>query len=211
MFALAKALGNEPPLPNMALMSRFQRENGHDKTASHPGFDNKWCRDLLSQPEIIPWKEHSYEGITASTISNSILEETMYNDRAVRAHLTFRRVCKESDAIRPHEECFLMSIGDGLDGRTGRGHGGLTSTLLDHICGHTSHYVDEDKPVATATATMTVDYLRPVNTPCLVLVRAWPVEHSGRKAWIKAVMEGEDGVYARATTLFILQRNDYKL
>lgn len=195
----------------MALMSRYQKEHGHERTASHEDFDSSWCRTLLAQPEVVRWQEASYEGITAMSVSNSIFEETLYGDRAIRAHLTFRRRCKEKDSIRKHEECFLISIGDGLDGRTGRGHGGLSSMMLDSICGQASHYVEESEPVSTATATMTVDYLRPVNTPCVFLVRAWPVEYSGKKAWIKAVMEGEEGVYAKATTLFILGKRDYKL
>ena len=62
-----------------------------------------------------------------------MFEHTLYSDRGIRAHLSFRRPCKEADAIRPLEECFLLSVGDGVDGKTGRAHGGFNSLMLDHM------------------------------------------------------------------------------
>lgn len=56
---------------------------------------------------------------------------------------------------------------------------------------------------------MTVDYKRPVNTPCVILVRAWQISYSGRKVWVKACIENGDGLaYATAKSLFILARSE---
>ena len=55
-----------------------------------------------------------------------------------------------------------------------------------------------------ATATMTVDYKAPINTPDIVLVRCWAVEKQRRKTWLKARTEdGQGKLLATAKALFI--------
>ena len=133
-------------------------------------------------------------------------ETTLYNNRGIRAHLAFRRPCKEAEAIEPYEECVLVSLGDGLDGMTGRAHGGFNSLLLDHIAGHFAQNTHPSS-IAPATATTTVDFKRPVSTPGLLLARAWFIELSGRKVWIRAQLEDSDGqVCATSKTLYILAK-----
>lgn len=177
---------------------------GHGEVKAHPDFEKEWCRKILADPEI-QWSKR-YEGVEAEKVTNSMFEWTLYWDRGIRAHLTFRRPCKETDSIAPLEECFLISLGDGLDGKTGRSHGGLNSILLDHICGHAAHHANPTD-ASPATATMTVDFKRPINTPCVILARSWPLEASGRKIWVQGVLEDEEGrVLSRAKTLFVVTK-----
>ena len=140
-----------------------------------------------------------------------MFEQTLYTPRAIRVHLSFRRPSKEPNSVSQFEDCFLVSLGDGLDGQAGRAHGGFNSLLLDHISGHAAYHADPD-PLSPATATMTTDYKAPIKTPCVVLARAWVVEHIGRKCWVSAVMEdGEGKAYAASKALFIAARKTPKL
>ncbi len=191
----------------MALVSRIQIDMGHEKVVAHPDFDKEWCRKLLADKDI-QWKRQPRTGVTPEKVTNSMFEWTLYGERGIRAHLSFRRPCKEPDSIKPTEDCFLLSIGDGLDGKTGRAHGGLTSVIMDHICGHAAHDVSPS-PVSPATATMTVDYKRPVDTPLLILARAWIISYEGRKVWVRAVIEDDKRrVYSTGKCLFILGKSE---
>ena len=191
-------------------MSRLQMATGHNSVASHPDFNHEWCQEILSSPDI-RWNTKTDERNATSDpdkVSNSMFEYTLYSERGIRAHLSFRRPSKEPEAIDGWEACFLISIGDGVDGKTGRAHGGFNGILLDHISGHVAHNASPN-PISPATATMTIDYKAPVSTPCVVLARAWLVELTGRKVWIKAVLQdGEGKTLATAKSLFILARSE---
>ena len=76
---------------------------------------------------------------------------------------------------------------------------------MDQMLGSVSAQVSES--AAPATATMTVDYKAPIATPGIVLCRGWPIEVSGRKIWVKAVIEDGTGrVLAAGKALFIKDR-----
>ena len=88
---------------------------------------------------------------------------------------------------------------------TGRAHGGLNALILDHMTGSMSSQAMGS--FAPATATMTIDYKAPIDTPGVVLCRGWVVEMSGRKTWARAVLEDGTGkVLASAKALFISPR-----
>lgn len=175
---------------------------GPEAGVVHPDFDNPWCKSIFAEPDLERIQlnhneKHDNEG------RNSMFEYTLYSERGIRAHVSFRRPCKEPDAVHPQEDCFLLSLGDGLDGVAGRAHGGLNALILDHLSGHAAHY-GSSNPIPPATATMFTDYKAPVSTPCVVLARAWAVEVSGRKVWVKAVLEDSNKrVCAVAKCLFI--------
>jgi acyl-coenzyme A thioesterase PaaI-like protein len=141
-----------------------------------------------------------------------MFNKTLCSEDAIRAQITFRRPCKEPTAItskqnpQPLEDCILLSLGDALDGKAGRLHGGFSSMVLDQITGSCAHYFKPD-PIPPATATITVDFKRPVDTPSVVLARAWVIEISGRKIWVSGVLEdGMGGIYAVGKALFILAK-----
>ncbi len=128
---------------------------------------------------------------------------SLNTNRGIRAFSAFQRPTKEPDSIFPWEDCFLLSVGDGVDGAPGRAHGGFNSLILDHICGHcASHALDNDPNPATAT--LTTDYKAPILTPCVIFARGWVIERSGRKVWVRAVIEDGNGkTLATGKSLFI--------
>ncbi|KIW06784.1 uncharacterized protein PV09_02468 [Verruconis gallopava] len=180
--------------------------NSFSQIASHPDFQTPWCQKILSDPEI-QWIKEVPKHYQNKTVTNSMFEYTLYTERGIKAHLSFYRPCKEPDAFLGVENCFLLSIGDGLDGKAGRCHGGFNSLVLDQVCGSCAHHSKPD-PLPPATATMTVDFKAPINTPCVILARAWMTEITGRKMWVKGVIEDQNGtICATAKTLFVAAKN----
>lgn len=175
---------------------------GADSVKSHPDFQAPWIRTLLSEPNL----QWTVQVPRRDNITNAMFEKTLAAPECIKAHLSFTRPTREPDAIQPSEECWLMSIGNGVDGKAGRAHGGFDGLVLDQVSGSCAHHARPDA-IPPATATITVNYKLPVNTPCVILARSWLIEMSGRKLWIRAVMEDPEGrVLATAKTLFIRAR-----
>ncbi|KIV88414.1 hypothetical protein PV10_08100 [Exophiala mesophila] len=171
-----------------------------------PDLDQPWCRELLSSPgtEIVSQPTAKSDHVDFR-LSNSMFSRTLYTPTGIRAQINFRRPTKEPDAARPWEFCFLLSVGDGLDGKTGRAHGGFNALLLDQITGTVA--AEASGAFAPATATMTVDYKAPIDTPGIILCRGWAIDITGRKNWIKGSIEDPSGkVFASAKALFVSPR-----
>ena len=102
-----------------------------------------------------------------------------------------------------------MSIGNGLDGMIGRAHGGFNSMVLDHINGTAA--ARESRTYAPATAYLNVEYKAPIVTPGVFMARAWVTEMSGRKTFVRGVLEDGSGkVLATGKSLFISARTQPK-
>jgi len=85
--------------------------------------------------------------------------------------------------------------------------GGFNSLILDQLCGSAAFEAAKNA-IPPATATLSVDYLAPVSTPCVVLARAWLLEMVGRKIWVRGVLEDGDGkLLASGKALFIAPRS----
>jgi len=176
----------------------------YGRNGIHPDFQQEWCLRILRDPSalIIPHRA-DVQSSHGDTVTNSMFEYTLYTERGIRAHLLLRRPCSELDSILSTEDCMLVSIGDGLDGKAGRAHGGFNALLLDQISGGLAHRARPVR-IPPATATITIDYKAPISTPSVVLCRAWPLEMSGRKIWVKAVIEDERGkLLASSKSLFV--------
>jgi hypothetical protein len=168
----------------------------------HQDFDIPWCKTLLnsniSDIEIPTQRSRDHD----DAVSHSMFHQTLYTPSAIRAHISFRRPTYEPDSIIPWEPCYLLSLGSGIDGKSGRAHGGFNALILDQITGLMASMVSGSS--APATATMTVDYKAPINTPGIVLVRCWAVEKQRRKTWLKARIEdGQGKLLASAKVLYI--------
>ncbi|KAK0774457.1 hypothetical protein LTR91_018300 [Friedmanniomyces endolithicus] len=173
--------------------------------ADHPDFQAlPWTQRLLASPNLTLIPENNTEDMTPTAMFNT----TLYRPGAISAHISFSRPSTAPDALPggADEQCMLLSLGHALDGKPGRAHGGFNSLVLDQLCGKAAHY-SAPNAIPPATATLTVDYRAPVGTPCVVLARAWVVEVSGRKIWVRGVIEdGEGVVLASGRALFIAGR-----
>ena len=189
----------------MSIVSRDQKTAGPGAVASHPDFQKQWCQELLADPEK-KWTVQVPRPYLGGTVTNAMFERTLGTPEGIKAHLSFTRPSRESDAIKGVEECWLLSCGHDVDGRAGRSHGGFNALVLDQISGSVSHH-SNPVPEPPATATLTIDYRAPVSTPCVILLRAWIIELSGRKVWVKAVLRnGEGTVCCASKGLFVFPK-----
>ena len=173
---------------------------------------HKWCVSLLNEPGTkvteIPTSRELFVSERAAgndaRVSNSMFAKTLYSPDcdAILAQVNFQRPSAESDAIYQKEYCYLIAVGSGLDGLTGRAHGGFNALILDQLTGTIS--ATTGGTFAPATARLEMDYSAPVGTPGVVLCRGWVVERSGRKTWVKGTIEdGQRKVFAKCKALFI--------
>ena len=189
----------------MSIVSKQQKTEGPEAVASHPDFQLPWCKKLLEDRNL-RWTVQVPRPYLGHTVTNTMFEKTLNGPDGIRAHLSFTRPSRQSDAIHGKEECWLMSIGHEIDGRRGRSHGGFNAVVLDQISGSVSHYSDPG-PEPPATATLTIDYKAPVSTPCVIFVRGWIISIEGRKVWVRAVIENGEGlVLCASKALFVFPK-----
>lgn len=174
-------------------------------------FNEPWCQRILQGPEIeiidVP-NADTPTGIPE--ISNTMFLRTLRQPDGIRAQIDFTRPICQPEGLTRREFCYLISIGDGVDGKTGRAHGGFNALVLDHMSGWVaSHATGTMDP---ATATLTIDYKAPIETPGIILCRGWLLERSGRKIWVQAAIEDSSGkTLARSKALFVSARNRGKI
>lgn len=173
----------------------------------HPDFNLDWCKELLSSPSLT-LIEGVFRNSEASDgkVRNTMFNHTLHQPRSIAAYLAFRRPSLEKTAVLGSEEGMILSLGDGLDGKAGRAHGGFNSLILDQVSGYCAHHTELNE-IPPATATITIDFKAPVETPCVVLCRAWIMKIDGRKFWVDGVLEdGRGKIFATSRSLFISAR-----
>ena len=85
-------------------------------------------------------------------------------------------------------------------------HGGITSVVLDQVMGMgASEAVGYSIP--TATKELTVQYKKPVGTPCVLLIRSTVAKLEDNRVWMEGTLEdGKGSVFAVGKGLFVKPR-----
>lgn len=87
------------------------------------------------------------------------------------------------------------------EGGLGVAHGGWTAAMLDEVCGHLPLLNGE----LSVTASLQVDFLKPVPIEQAILGRAWVTRREGRRIYISGelVLEASGAVLARASGVWV--------
>lgn len=98
-------------------------------------FDNQpWCQELLkSDVEIMGRSGRA--STDENIVSNSMMEQTLMTEQAVRAIIVLKRKTADGAVAYPDEYCMLLSLGNGVDGMRGRAHGGFNALVIDQLTG----------------------------------------------------------------------------
>lgn len=100
-----------------------------------------WCADLISDKRIIhvaiPDRRPKLNG------EYTLVKETLNGESTVRACITYFRVPKRKDGLRPGEDKknpfvetnALLDIGSGVNSYAKTCHGGFMTTIFDEIMG----------------------------------------------------------------------------
>jgi thioesterase superfamily protein 4 len=167
-----------------------------------------WAVALLQEPKIQILTQ-SVNRIPKASTEDSLLAETLATPTTIPIWQALYRPPPSSGVVSidapPYGEfLFIASIGSGINGHAHTLHGGAASLLFDEAMGQVAWF-HKSPGQAGFTATLTVDYKKPIPTPTTVLLRVWLEEKShGRKEWVRGVLEdGKGTLYAKATALYL--------
>ncbi|KLJ09616.1 hypothetical protein EMPG_14942 [Blastomyces silverae] len=108
----------------------------------------------------------------------------------------------------------LLQLGPSLSGFRDTVHGGVLATLLDETLSNCVESFRQDMPVNGGedrprlyTAKLQVSFRAPVETPGVIIVKAWLKGVEGRKWFLEGQVVGEDGkVKAEAESLWVMEK-----
>lgn len=168
-----------------------------------------WASKLLSDPTLRAFNGANRKS-KPSTREDSFLAETLATEETFKTWQSFHRPPCASAPLG--EFIFVITLGLGLNGHPDTLHGGVVGLLMDESMGYAALYTRPPE-MTSYTATMTVNYKKPIPTPSVILCRSTLDEKSqGRKMWTSATLEdGEGGIYATGTALFIETKRPTKL
>jgi uncharacterized protein (TIGR00369 family) len=93
-----------------------------------------------------------------------------------------------------------FTLSDHFEGPPAHSHGGIIATILDEAMGKVSKL----RNIIAVTATMQVNYIRPVPLAKLLITEGWEVGINGREHFRAAEIKNQEGeVLATATGTFI--------
>ncbi|KAK4569714.1 hypothetical protein LTR86_002682 [Recurvomyces mirabilis] len=186
-----------------------------------------WAAHLIDRPNIIfrvPGSRNS-----KSSTEDSLFAEVLKTPRTITSCISFFTKPAD-DGEKIEEVSTLILVGDGMNGHPSILHGGIVASILDEAMGilqnanhDRAHLMrvgkgfdsGESPPqgISSFTATLTVNYLKPVHTPGSLICTARYTKREGRKEWIHAEIKqhvshgeddyGEEIVCATGDALFI--------
>jgi acyl-coenzyme A thioesterase PaaI-like protein len=164
-----------------------------------------WCAKLLTSSTNLV--VHTSENrVVLPFDENHFVAKTINTSDTVAAWIVFY------ERPQPPEfkiDCYqaLVALEKGIIGFPGYCHGGVIALIFDEITG--MHVVSQRRPGTIGdkswrTAYLNVTYIRPVPAPSTILVKSWITRVQGRKTFIKALMEDEQGnALAKSEALYI--------
>lgn len=163
--------------------------------------DTPWALKLFSDPTLHSLINES-RVIKSRTTADTFVSQTLATHDTIRAWQSFYK-----NALAPgksEEVWSLLSLGSGVNGHVDTSHGGFISLLHDEALGLAAEN-SRPKDKTTMTAYLKVDYKKPMNTPGVVLCRAWVEKKEGKKLLVKGtIQDGEGTVLSTSEGLFII-------
>ncbi|KAH7357118.1 HotDog domain-containing protein [Rhexocercosporidium sp. MPI-PUGE-AT-0058] len=172
-----------------------------------------WCAKLISDKSVVQVTVPDRTPI-ASTES-AFVRETLNTPETVKACITFFRFIKPTaptsetseDKKNPFLElCTLVDLNSGVNGYAKTAHGGFFGVVLDEVMGTAANL---QAAQGAYTASLKVDFKKPLYTPSVVLVRGKVQKKEGRRLIVKGSFEDKDGnVLAVADGLWVMVNRD---
>ncbi|RPA71134.1 hypothetical protein BJ508DRAFT_420021 [Ascobolus immersus RN42] len=166
-------------------------------------FSNRapWAYNLLVNPRYIP----VHAGVYFAPVSteNTFMRETLQTPEVIQHHEVLYQPPKDGE---PHGEVLILfALGGGANGYPDTAHGGFLAVLFDELLG--TALAAERGEVGAMTKKLSVEFMRRVPTPGVVLGRSKIVKEEGRKTWIDGVLEdGKGNVYAKGESFWLEPR-----
>jgi len=162
-----------------------------------------WCKQYFNDPTLKPLIHSSRQN--KHFRADTFISKTLNSPDAIAHWQVFYRPPVPGSGNRFGEMYHLISIGSDLNGHIDKAHGGLISGLFDETMGNASREVFGNfNPIYTLY--LRVEYKKPVQTPGVVLCRAWldNEKTEGKKIYSHSSLEdGYGTVLATGEALFI--------
>ena len=173
-----------------------------DETIAHFS-STPWAVSYFTDPEYRPIRNFSRTPRPAPSTEQTFFARTLNTPTTMQAWQIFYRP-SISPSTRPDEILTLVKLGTDLNGFSDNSaQGGFVAALLDEVIGLACQAQVRSK-VFTLTATLKVNYKRPVKTPGVVLVRSWVHKEEGKKQWGRGTVEdGMGNVLSEGEALYI--------
>jgi len=171
-----------------------------------------WVSKLLQDDSFITIPSTNRE--KKSSTEDNLFAATLKSDDTLSGCLTQYRYSPSSSAVPENIEEVRMffTLGDGMNGYPGILHGGIVATLLDEGMGllltlRSNYKASNDRATSskTVTAYLNTNFLRPVQTPGVIVLYARLDESKENRKWkIKGrICDSEDQVLATAECLYV--------
>eukprot|EP01035_Chromulina_nebulosa_P017099 gene17099-22612_t len=134
-----------------------------------------------------------------SFIENHAIHDTLWGSGKIEVYEIYKNLNED-------EVFSIITFGKALNGHPGVVHGGITALLIDNTFGWL--FFSLKTPMAM-TANLNINYRRPILAGTTVVLKAKLSSKEGRKLFMSASMENENGeVLADSTTLFIMKKTE---
>jgi acyl-coenzyme A thioesterase PaaI-like protein len=90
------------------------------------------------------------------------------------------------------------------EGARGSAHGGAISAMADELLGELTTYLGR----SAVTASLTVDFRRPIPLPADLTLHGWVEREEGRKLWVAAEFHLGTDLVAEAHGLWVVPRSE---
>lgn len=167
-----------------------------------------WCAQLLDDPKFDASPTLCRAG--QESTEDSLFAQTLNSKNTIKRSITLvKRMLpdqKEIDLIG-----VLMELGDGLNSGPHILHGGIIGAILDDCAGQllTVNGLGQKKGsganenTGIVTASMTLNYSKPIETPAVVIAWAKLCGKTGRKYWIDTKLEDSKGSAVECNSLWV--------
>lgn len=169
--------------------------------------DIPWCASILDDAQFTALENEARK--PKADREDSLVAETLNTSDTINIWHYFYRAVPASDTSSDPQSPWaelnvIIGCGAGLNGHPRLLHGGVISFILDEAI---TMLASLHRPPESSgfTASLKVDYKRPIATPSMILAKASLLpESKGRKAWLKGSIEdGMGGVFATAECLVV--------
>ncbi|KAG4412344.1 hypothetical protein IFR04_014523 [Cadophora malorum] len=172
-----------------------------------------WCAKLLADKSVVQVTVPDRTPIPST--ESALVRETLNTSKTVKACITFFRYIKPTlpasetgeDKKNPFLElCTFVDLNSGVNGYAKTAHGGFFGVVLDEVMGTAANL---QAAQGAYTASLKVDFKKPLFTPSVLLVRGKVVKKEGKRLIVKGSFEDKDGnVLAVADGLWIIVNRD---
>lgn len=171
-----------------------------------------WCCVCLDDPSYVQCPGISLiprEGPTGQTL----FSKTLRTEDTLVASISLYRTPPKGQPVT--EATTFLAIGSGLNGHAGTAHGGTVAAILDECAGFILRLEQDSSGTSHRsifTVYLHVNYLKPVRTPQVVMVKSRVTMMKGRKIYVVAELcDRQNEMLASAEALFVQGKCEGKL